>query len=353
MKLLLISVRSDFGGGPRHVDQLIEELSRCNVEIYAAYPQNGDPYGKKWDASPYVKGRFYLPYRSFSIRSLLRLKNYIEENNIDIIHSHGNGAGIYSRLLKVIGVRSKIVHTFHGVTNNYSCVIKKWVNLLLGKFLCRFTDHFICVSKGEFDLALSMNFLSPSCSSVVYNGVEDVSTTVSDVSDQFYVVTLSRFDYQKNMDMAFKIASELKNENIHFVWVGDGPDYNRLKEKAIQEKLKVEFTGFSKEPLKYLKSASVYLSTSRFEGLPYALIEASCVALPIIASDVVGNNEIVKNGENGYLFKNVEDAVDRIKYLFLNKAVREEMSARSRVLFEKSFSMKKMMDGLMNVYNHV
>lgn len=50
MKILLITVRSDFGGGPRHVDQLINNLPQ-NIEIYVAYPQDGTPYGQEWNSN--------------------------------------------------------------------------------------------------------------------------------------------------------------------------------------------------------------------------------------------------------------------------------------------------------------
>jgi hypothetical protein len=87
MRLLLITARSDFGGGPRHVDQLIDNLS-SDIDIFAAYPYQGDPYGKKWDNESRITKRFPLPYRKFSIKTLLELKKFIEENKIDIIHSH-------------------------------------------------------------------------------------------------------------------------------------------------------------------------------------------------------------------------------------------------------------------------
>lgn len=65
----------------------------------------------------------------------------------------------------------------------------------------------------------------------------------------------------------------------------------------------IDFVGFTKEPMKYLQSSDLYLSTSRFEGLPYGLIEAASVGLPIVASNVKGNNEVVNNGYNGSFLK--------------------------------------------------
>ena len=61
MNVLLISVRSDFGGGPRHVHQLIEELP-SSINIYMAFPQ-GKPYGNLWRSHPRIKKYIDIPDR--------------------------------------------------------------------------------------------------------------------------------------------------------------------------------------------------------------------------------------------------------------------------------------------------
>lgn len=348
MKILLITVRSDFGGGPRHVDQLIDQIPP-NIEIFAAYPPQGEPYGKKWDSNNRIKKIFSLPYRRFSLRTLLKLRKFISENNIDIIHSHGNGAGVYSRLLKFLGTKAKVVHTFHGITNHYTNIQKDIVNTFLGRFFKRFTDSFICVSNGEFALAKQKKFIVDKKTRVIYNGIEDffgkkIKTSI------FNVVTLSRFDYQKNMDKALEIARKLKNEPIQFTWVGDGPDFSRLKSIAEQEKLNINFIGFSKEPIKYMQSASIYLSTARFEGLPYALIEAASVGLPIVATNVVGNNETLENRKTGFLFNTIEEAIEYILQLKNNPTLYQKMSTQSRNFFKNQFTLKKMINKLVEVY---
>ena len=63
-----------------------------------------------------------------------------------------------------------------------------------------------------------------------------------------------------------------------------------------------------------MRKASVALSTSRWEGMPLALLEAMSEGLAIVASDVVGNNDIVTHGEQGYLFS-VEDTDQAVQQL--------------------------------------
>lgn len=348
MKVLLIIVRSDFGGGPRHVAQLVDNLP-SNIELYLAVPE-GKPYGTNWRNNDRVKGIVTIPYRCFSVKALIKIKSYIKANDIQIIHSHGNGAGLYSRLLKLLCKDIKVVHTFHGITDNYTSQLKALANLVVGKFLKCLTDYFVLVSNGELQLGETLGFVNVERSHVIYNGIEDTGEKNDDVRNTINIVTLSRFDYQKNMDMAFSIAKKFKvDSRILFTWVGDGDDFQRLKEKAIEENVNIKFTGFSTEPMKYLKDADIYLSTSRFEGLPYALVEAASVGLPIVATNVIGNNECVREGETGYLFETIDEGVNSIKKL-LDRPARIELGKKGRAFYLETFTIEKMIGKIVDIY---
>lgn len=347
MKILLITVRSDFGGGPRHVDQLIKGLTN-KFEIYAAYPKDGVPYSKQWDSLIPASNRIYIPYRKFSISTLFKLKKFIKENKIDIIHSHGNGAGFYTRILKLFGIKAKVIHTFHGISNNESNKLKYLINLFTNFIFHFFTDKFISVSKGEFALAKKHHFLNEKKAKIIFNGIDPINKLAK--SNNFKVVTIARFVYQKNMDFAFEIAEKLKNENIEFVWVGDGDDWERLKNQSEMKHLNINFVGFSDHPIDYLLTSTVYMSTSRFEGLPYALIEAASVGMPIVATDVVGNNEVVQNNVNGFLFNTADEACNYLKQLSSDSILYEKMSKESLNIFNNNFTTAKMLDSLCELY---
>lgn len=355
MKLLLITVRSDFGGGPRHVDQLVKQLPR-EIELFMAYPEIGDPYAEYWKADKRIKGTFYIPYRKFSLSTLLKLNNVVRENKIDIVHSHGNGAGLYSRMLKMLCPKVKVVHTYHGISDFYSSKIKFYLSKIIGIALSPLADIYVCVSNGEKAMALERRYSKEKNTVVIYNGIpnpeykESRSINHSPVK----IVTLSRFDYQKNMDSMFRIAKFWSGaDNVRFVWVGDGEDKERLENLSKVENVPIDFVGFSKAPGKYLLSADLYLSTSRFEGLPYGLIEAASVGLPIVASDVKGNNEVVVDGLNGLLFKEEDQAIGRIKTLLSDKKMYEQMSVASLAYFKRNFTEDQMIDSLVKVYQAI
>ena len=121
----------------------------------------------------------------------------------------------------------------------------------------------------------------------------------------------------------------------------------------MEEGVNINFIGFTECPMAYLKNADLYLSTSRFEGLPYALIEAASVGLPIVATDVVGNNEVVLHDYNGLVFKTEQEAVDAIKKLSINADLLNRYSINSRELYLKTFTMEKMISSIVDTYVQV
>lgn len=301
------------------------------------------------------KKKIEIPYRKFSLRTLFLLKKIIKLEQIDIVHSHGNGAGLYSRCLKLLYPKVKVIHTFHGVTDSYSSLLKKIANKIINRSLRSFADKYIFVGKGEQELSKKIGFVAKNAdnSVVIYNGIDDKSNNDFDRcynNEQLSVITISRFDYQKNMEMAFEIAERLKDKNVKFVWVGDGENMQPLKEKAIEQKVNIEFTGFSNEPLKLLKQSDIYMSTSRFEGLPYALIEATSVGLPIVATNVCGNNEVVNDTFNGLLFNDVEQGVSSLIRVMDDRDLLKNMSENSRQFFEENFTIDKMISKIHELY---
>lgn len=350
MKVLLITVRSDFGGGPKHVDQLVSYLP-ADVELYMAYPSEGDPYSAIWRNSERIKKTVSIPFRSFSISKFFQLRELIIREKIEIVHSHGNGAGLYSRLLKLSGCRIAVVHSFHGIIDSYGSNIKSIVNKGLGRFLRRYTDRFLMVSKGELIIGKNLHFINSSNSEVIYNGVLAPDSYEYHLSDVINIISLTRFDYAKNMDYAFEIAKHFKNDSrVLFTWVGDGEDKDRLEALSKKEKCNIVFTGYIRDPFKYLHAASLYLSTSRFEGLPYGIIEASSLGIPTIATNVRGNNEVVRDKFTGYLFNTKIEAISIINDILNDKNKLIELSKNSREFFMDTFTMDRMVNSIYNIY---
>jgi glycosyltransferase involved in cell wall biosynthesis len=356
-KILFISVRADHGGGPKHIGQLVEILHQ-DFDLYIACPAD-EPYYSTWKALLGEQRIIVIPHRKFSLASLYSIWNLLRKDGITIIHSHGKGAGIYSRVLKLFSFKCNIVHTFHGIhIYNYN-TIQKWLYVHFEKALSILTDKCINVSHSEKKICLELGIIDVDASKVIYNGSSDLGLMkdwqdkTSD-SENFIVATISRFDISKNMQLAYEIAKAFKDrKEVSFLWIGDGPDRLELQELAEKEGLNVIFTGFQENVAAFLGSASIYLSTSRWEGLPISLMEASALGLPLVATDVVGNNEVVQHRVNGFLFNASlpEEAVSAIECLHADTAYYEKLSLGARKIFKEKFHIDKMAYAYMSFYS--
>lgn len=357
MKILFITLRADHGGGPKHVDLLINNLSG-EIKIYLACPQDR-PYYDLWSKSKKIKDIFALPHRKFSVKKLLELNKFIKYNDIGMIHSHGKGAGIYSRILKILNPRLEIVHTLHGVHIGEYGLLKKIAYIFLERFLTLFTDKFINVSKSENSLCLKLKLFKKSKSEIVYNGIkallkDDDAKIKFNLSGKRVVTTISRFDYAKNMSLAHEIAQNFKdNSDIVFLWLGGGDDRAKFESMAQKDGANIIFTGFTDEIPAYLSATDIYLSTSRWEGLPYALIEAQSLGIPIVATNVVGNNEVVENGKSGFLFESAQQACRDIEILLNDEKIYGKMRSEALLNFKDKFEIRVAIGKMEQIYKEL
>lgn len=355
-RVLLITLRADHGGGPRHVDLLLQGLTESH-EVWLACPKD-EPYYSKWLASG-ANGIYVLPHRKFTLMALLGLVRFILRERITLVHSHGKGAGVYSRLAKLLLPFVRVIHTLHGVhIGNYSGA-KKGLYILFERWASLLTSGIINVSHGEQALCLELKLFKKEKSRVIYNGSPPAPAIsrhrCAGEKSRIVVATISRFDFQKNMRLAFEIASLMRDEKEYlFLWLGDGDDAAGLKELSLEAGLEnIVFAGFQDDVGSYLAQSDIYLSTSRWEGLPIAVIEALSFGIPVIASDVVGNTEVVEHGYNGFLY-DVNQPEAAVRHLLSLKAehLRSSLSLNAKAYYGANFTLEQMLHSVRDIYDN-
>jgi glycosyltransferase involved in cell wall biosynthesis len=355
INILYITVRSDIGGGPIHINELIKYIDRKKYNVFLGCPISGSIYLEKWKDNSQIIKHIRIPHRKFVIKTFIKLIKFVKDNNIDVIHSHGKGSGIYSRILNFFLRKIKVIHTFHGLGNIiYKGILNKIKNVYPERLLKKYTLTFISVSEGEKKMATSILNIKSEAIKVVYNGVKDTINEKNTNSPK-QVVTFSRFSHQKNMMASYDIIKKT-NKNILFNWIGDGDDFNMLKSKKEKENIKnLTLTGFKNKPQRFLTKGSIYLSTARHEGLPLALLEAEANGIPIVATNVVGNNEVVIDGYNGFLFseEDLDTAVKRIEELFNDKILYDKISKNARKDYLNRFTVGKMISATEKIYDEI
>ncbi len=317
MKVLFLTARADLGGGPEHLYQLLRHKPDT-VEAFVACPSD-KPYRDRYCAIVGEGNTTDLPHRSFSLGSLLKIAALIRRSDVDVLHSHGKGAGLYARLLGLITGRP-VVHTFHGLHIGEYSAASKSLYLLLERALGFLTRKAICVSQGEAAQIRKAGFVSPDKLTVIPNGIEIPTAVTRPLWDggMLRILAVNRFDHQKNPDLMIDIACALFQKiDFRLDVIGTGDRIKEIRAKVQQEGLaeKIRIVGGVPNPRDYFRQAHVFLSTSRWEGMPLAVLEAMSEGLFVLATDVVGNADVIQSGSNGYLFKTPEDATQILNTL--------------------------------------
>jgi len=308
MKVLHVTASASIGGGGEHIWLLLRLLEQHGVRSFVAAPRDY-PYWERFAQCVGEDHMLEIPHRRLQPPALLRLASFAREKGIDLLHSHGKGAGLYTRMTKLLtGI--PCVHTFHGIHRG---TLPGWVwefYCTLERLLARLTRAAIAVSEGERRQILDLRFCRSDALHLVPNGVfcpPDISPAPPEARRD--IVHTTRFDpAQKNsgalVPMALALRQAGRLERFRFVVLGDGPLRATIESSVQNLGLANSFVfhGAVNSTQSFLKEAFCCLSTSRWEGLPLALLEAMAAGVPVVASDVVGNNDAVTHGRTGLLF---------------------------------------------------
>lgn len=336
IRVLFLTLRADFGGGPEHLRQLLTHLPK-GFTPFVACPQDY-PYYARFCQLAGKDNIFILPHRKFNFLVLLRLRSFCRRHKIRLLHSHGKGAGVYARLLSML-TGLPCVHTMHGVHMGEYGKIKKSLYRCYERCMSCFTHSVIAVSRGERALILKESLVPEKKIRLIENGVSlpEKMCPYTPMAP-FTVVSISRFDFQKNSAFVLHILQKLQQmgrlQDFHFIIIGDGSERENIVCTAAAHGWDQALTcpGATENPATFFEGALCYLSTSRWEGLPLAVLEAMAHGVPAVVTDVVGNRDIVTHGENGLLFQeeNADGAAAQLLQLADDSALRTNLALAAR-----------------------
>lgn len=344
MRVLEIITLCELGGAQSVVANIANGICDDHEVIVAS----GEGDGKMWDMLDKRVERVQCKHlkRNPSIFSDLRtLYDFWKLNRKyrpDIIHLHSSKAGMLGR---IAFPTKKVVYTVHGFD---SVRVAHRSFLFLERFMQHFCNAIVAVSYYDERNLLAEGIMKNV--STVYNGtpVPELKKQVSFGLPEKYgktVLCVARISPQKNCALFQKVASLLPE--YAFVWIGN-------QEEVTEHPDNVFFMGNIPDAAAYSSVADLFFLPTNYEGLPIVIIEAMSHACPVVASDVGGVSELVRDGVNGYALENsAELFAEKIRYILENPQVHESMSKASKEMYEKNFTVDKMVDGYKDVYNKV
>jgi len=299
------------------------------------------------------------------IKCLYQTIKFLKKIKPDIIHCHSAKAGFLGRLagayLKIPTVYTPHAFSYLSSENKLKRTLFKSIEKLF-RFL---PSKMIACSNSEYNRAINDLNYKKNKLYIWNNSIEDIielkpSRIIKDLPKKF-ICSIGRPSYQKNIEMLLEMMLHAKKriEEIHLVLLGIGlqsPMLDNLKEFIKKNNLTSNITLIPwlerAEAMSILETCYIYVSSSRYEGLPYSIIEALSLAKPCIVTKVDGNIDLIENGYNGYLVElgDAKDLAKRIISIYNEKELIKGMSNNSRKEYIDKYNIKKNINNLEEIY---
>lgn len=360
------SHRGGWGGQPNRILIKSEELTQRGHFVIIAVPRDStlSQRAKAKSLPVYDDLSFYRKFRPLEkIDEVLKIKNLIESEDIDIVHTHGSqdtwigaAAAVFSKNKPVV-IRTR--HNIFPVADHF-----------FNRYLYRkMINRVIAVSDGVTEIFRANGILPPDEIKIIPSSVdlqrfsektarrEEVRKEFNIAEDEILIGMVGRFAREKGhsalLDAAKKII--IKRPDVKFILAGEGPIEERLKVESNEKELgnSVIFAGFRTDIPRFLSALDIFtLTPVAGESLGTAILEAFAMKKPVVASDLGGIHTSVREGKTGLLFQpgNSDELCSKLFQLIENKELREKFGNAGRKMIEEEFTKERMAEVTEEVY---
>lgn len=365
MKVLHLINSAGFFGAENTIVTLAHEQIQAGVTVYVGVFKNlADPHLEIVIAAH----NYNLPVKifpckgKFDLKTIFEIRNFINQEKIDVIHSHGYKADFYALWATLFKRIKRVATCQNWLSINYKMKFYE----LLDKLLLHKFNKIIAVS-GALKEEIIKNGLSKRKVLIINNGVDlnrfrpmnnvlDIKKELNLNSDCKVIGVISRLVPGKGHIYLLQAIRKLLDTipNINCLIVGDGPDKKNLQfqVKVLGLEDKVVFTGIRSDIPRILNSIDIFVLPSLKEGMPMALLEAMATKKPVIATNVGAIPTIIDHSKTGLLVepRSVEDIHNSLVQLLKDD---EKANLLARNGFEKvkhEFSSRRMAEEYLKVY---
>ena len=321
-KILFVITKSNYGGAQRYVYELATGLPKDEYEVVVAFGGNGLLKKKLEEGG--IRTRTIKSFeRDISIskefRALAELLEILKEERPDIIHLNSSKAGGTGALAARIRGVKNIIYTAHGWPFYEDRSIVWRVIIWLASYVTTLlSHHVIVVSKHDHEKAWmplmshKLHHIPTALPEIAFKTREEARTSlfskesIETHKNDLWLVSTGEHTRNKNLSLILDAMEQLPQHikgKLFLTLMSDGEDREKLEAlvRTFRLENRVHFTGFVDNARSFLPAFDVFLLPSLKEGFPYGLLEAGATGLAVIASNVGGIPELIKNGETGTL----------------------------------------------------
>ena len=368
-KVKVAHILNSVGGVDVSLRLILENIDSTKFEniVIHGMTDTKEPY--KDNVGGLVKD-FKLPIqRNISVikdfKAISKTLKIIKKTKPDLIHAHSAKGGIIAKLITVF-LRIPVLHT----PQAYSYLsadnqVKRKLFLGIEKLFAGGSNKILASSKSEQNRAINEVGYAKNNALLFNNSINPINDigelSIPKTWPSNYICSVGRPSYQKNIELMLEVIAKIKMtiSDIHLVLMGVGyhsPNLNEVNNKITELNLQNNVTLLewtSREDIfNIIKGSRLYLTTARYEGLPYSVIESLALGKAIVATDADGNRDLVKDGYNGYLVfnENSTEIANAVVRIINSDKIAKDFQEHSLKMFSECFDITKNIQKLEKIY---
>ncbi len=370
IKVLHVSATST-GGVGRNLLLLAEHVDRSLFELSFALPEDSHFFKEIADTGVRV---FRLPIsrrplKPVNIKGYREIKRLMRGGEFDLAHMHTAVGGYLGRLAAArLGIPA--VWSIHGWAFNYprgSRAYRKTL-LMLESWIDKYTKHYVAVCENMRDLGIEKRVCRADKVTVIYNGVDAGSINSGAVNirdelnipgDVHIIGAVGRFEEQKGFDTFIEAAAIIKKRftDVKFLLVGDGPLRPQIETDISRLGLSGDFIlpGWQSNVADYINTMDIFCLSSKWEAMPFIVLEAMAMGKPIVATEVGGVGEILGEENSAFLLPPEDPAglAGAMCGFLEDGELRAKFGRLNRTRLDSIFNLQRMITSYERLYEKI
>lgn len=315
----------------------------------------------------------WMPSPIHDLRTFLDMVRLMRTERFDIVQTQATKIAIIGRLAAKMARVPIIIHFCHGWPFQFT-LIPNWLRktfLLMEKIAAKATDQFITCDHALLEAGLEHHLGTPDQFVVIRSGMDldeflnvqvdkaELRQSLGLPPDGPIVGTVMIFEAKKKPELIVQIAPEIIKAvpDAHFLLVGDGemmPVVRQLVEElGLQDRFVI--TGLREDVPELMALMDVFVHPAWYDVLPRAIVQAQATGTPVVATQIGGIPEVIRDGETGFLVppRDLDALTEPVIRLLKDVELREKLGQAARESTSESFTVEAMVDAIENVYDQL
>lgn len=308
-----------------------------------------------------------FPFTKSNLKGYKELKKYFAQNNYDLISCMQPVGGFMARL---VAKKFKIpcIYTAHGFHFYKGCpLINKLIYKNVEKYCSKYTDSLVTINEEDYQAAkkfkakqvYKINGIGVDFSKYSPNldlNKKEFKKSLGLDEDDFVLTSVGELNKNKNTLRLIDVIKSIDNPKVKYLICGQGPLKEKYEEQIKKYNLeeRVKLLGFRKDIPDILTITDLYIMPSYREGLSKSMMEAMCYGLPVIASKIRGNIDLIGDNEGGILCSPDDNAefATAIKKFVTDQNLLQKVKLRNTE-FIKQYDIKVVLKQLEEIYKEI